>query len=118
MSLIECKECGKEVSSKATTCPNCGNPINNKGANKDAVQQKTNGFAITGFVIGLVSMLIDPVGIFGTLAVVFSSIGLGKIKNNGQKGKGLAVTGLILGIVALVWLVIKIIYWDEISDML
>jgi len=117
MALIECKECGKKVSDKASTCPNCGYQITVGGANEMAAQ-KTNGFAITGFVIGLVSMLIDPVGIFGTMAVVFSSIGLGKIKNNGQKGKGLAVTGLILGIVALVWLVIKIIYWEEISEML
>lgn len=27
MSLIECKECGKEVSSKAGKCPNCGAPV-------------------------------------------------------------------------------------------
>ena len=24
MSLVKCKECGKEVSNKAKTCPNCG----------------------------------------------------------------------------------------------
>lgn len=24
MALIKCKECGKEISSKAKTCPNCG----------------------------------------------------------------------------------------------
>ena len=116
MALIKCDECGSEISSKATTCPHCGNPTN-KVDKEPIAETKTNGFAITGFVIGLVSMLIDPVGIFGTLAVVFSSIGLGKIKNNGQKGKGLAITGLILGIIALVWLVIKIIYWDEITGM-
>lgn len=27
MALIKCSECGKEVSSKAQSCPNCGNPI-------------------------------------------------------------------------------------------
>lgn len=27
MSLIKCVECGKEYSSKASTCPNCGCPI-------------------------------------------------------------------------------------------
>ena len=27
MALIECKECGKKVSDKAQSCPNCGNPI-------------------------------------------------------------------------------------------
>lgn len=28
MALIKCNECGKEVSSNASNCPNCGNPIN------------------------------------------------------------------------------------------
>lgn len=27
MSLIKCPECGKEVSTQATTCPNCGCPV-------------------------------------------------------------------------------------------
>ncbi|MGN1370675.1 MAG: zinc ribbon domain-containing protein [Candidatus Coprovivens sp.] len=32
MALIKCRECGKEISDKATTCPNCGikiHPIKN-----------------------------------------------------------------------------------------
>lgn len=28
MALIKCRECGKEVSDQAKTCPNCGCPIN------------------------------------------------------------------------------------------
>ena len=28
MALMKCLECGKDVSDKATSCPNCGNPIN------------------------------------------------------------------------------------------
>ena len=28
MALINCPECGKEISDKALTCPNCGIPIN------------------------------------------------------------------------------------------
>ena len=27
MALIKCPECGKDVSSNARTCPNCGEPI-------------------------------------------------------------------------------------------
>lgn len=27
MALITCPECGKEISDKATTCPNCGMPL-------------------------------------------------------------------------------------------
>ena len=30
MALISCPECGKEISDKATACPNCGNPMNNR----------------------------------------------------------------------------------------
>lgn len=30
MALIKCDECGKEVSDKAATCPNCGAPIASK----------------------------------------------------------------------------------------
>lgn len=28
MALIKCTECGKEISDKATVCPNCGCPVN------------------------------------------------------------------------------------------
>jgi len=31
MSLIICKECGEQVSSKATDCPQCGYPLKKKG---------------------------------------------------------------------------------------
>ena len=27
MALIKCPECGKEISDKATSCPNCGCPV-------------------------------------------------------------------------------------------
>lgn len=30
MALINCKECGKEISDKANTCPNCGAPVGNQ----------------------------------------------------------------------------------------
>ena len=29
MAMITCPECGREVSDKAASCPNCGAPINN-----------------------------------------------------------------------------------------
>lgn len=27
MAMIQCPECGKEISDQAQTCPHCGNPI-------------------------------------------------------------------------------------------
>lgn len=41
MALIKCHECGKEVSSLATACPNCGCPIKNEN-NKLKEQAKDN----------------------------------------------------------------------------
>ena len=32
MSLINCNECGKEISDNARSCPNCGNPIEDNWA--------------------------------------------------------------------------------------
>lgn len=59
------------------------------------VPQKTNGFAIAGFVTALVCC--SPLGI------IFSSIGLSQIsKNPSQKDKGLAVAGLIIGIFSFI----------------
>ena len=34
MALIKCKECGKEISSQAESCPNCGNILKRETKNK------------------------------------------------------------------------------------
>ncbi len=35
MALIKCEECGKEISDKAVSCPNCGCPISGKVNNNN-----------------------------------------------------------------------------------
>ncbi len=30
MALINCRECGKSISDKAETCPECGSPVKEK----------------------------------------------------------------------------------------
>lgn len=72
MALIKCDECGKEISNKAPSCPNCGNPVLPVAANnertivvKDVVTtqgtaksykaQMLIGFALMGF--GVIMML-------------------------------------------------------------
>lgn len=39
MALVKCVECGKEVSDKAKSCPNCGCPINEKKEKTIKVEQ-------------------------------------------------------------------------------
>lgn len=40
MAMIRCTECGREVSDKATTCPNCGAPVDAETADRAPDQVK------------------------------------------------------------------------------
>ena len=40
MALINCHECGKEISDRAVACPHCGCPI--EADNKNIEYKKTN----------------------------------------------------------------------------
>lgn len=42
MALINCPECGKEISDKAASCPHCGNPINQPTNRPIATSTPTN----------------------------------------------------------------------------
>lgn len=51
MALINCKECGKEISNKATTCPNCGNPINDDTYTKEIKASKKVAIFIIAILV-------------------------------------------------------------------
>lgn len=57
-----------------------------------------NAFALTGLVLGIASVFLWFIGIIPILAIVFSGIGLAKVKDRAGKGKVQAWIGLILGI--------------------
>jgi hypothetical protein len=59
---------------------------------------KNNPMALTGFIFGLVSMVLYYIGILPTLGIIFSSIGLGTFKPDIHKNRWMAAVGLILGI--------------------
>lgn len=50
MALIKCKNCGKEISSKANSCPNCGKVYNYKNSNNSVLYLII--CSIIGFIIG------------------------------------------------------------------
>lgn len=79
---------------------------NTKKADKANTTQEgstTDGFAIAGFVLGLLSLFFAGI-LFGILAIVFSAVSMGRIDRSGGtlNGKGFAIAGLILGIVGVV----------------
>ena len=68
MALIQCPECGVDVSSEAAACPNCGHPLKARpsgGINpKDPVH-----------VIGIILVVVIAIGIVG-LAIQQCNAGL------------------------------------------
>lgn len=71
MALIKCPECGKEISDKASSCPNCGYPI--------------ESLSLDGTVKIKVSVLKSPTGFNGNQKVsIFSK---GKLIWTGSSGE-------------------------------
>ena len=71
MALIECPECGKQISDKAQACPNCGCPINvtivqpqlnESNKNEDKVGEKKSLFDYA-IVLIILCVILPPIGI-------------------------------------------------------
>lgn len=78
------------------------------------VASGTNGFAIAGLVLGIVTMVFCWVPILvwvlGTAGIALSIVGL--VKSNAKGGKGKALTGLILSAVAaVIGIFVTVIIW-------
>lgn len=119
-----CKNCGSTLpdnTSEGEFCTYCGSKVTSDGiaqnhtyqpantANSNVQPAATNTFAIAGFVLGLVSWFLNLWGIVGTLAIVFSALGLSKLKHYNNKGKVFAIIGLISGICNVLYFVICLI---------
>lgn len=65
MALIKCKECGKEISENAVSCPNCGYKMNKESENKSSKIK-------TGSIVSLIacSMLLLFVLILYSYAII------------------------------------------------
>ena len=116
MALINCIECGKEISDKAKACPHCGMPLKKKG----------RGFAIASLVLGIIGCVYTLpmitaltemkdathyiifmscyLMIFGILALVFGLVS--HLKGCILKKK---TAGIILGAISVVVLLLCVI---------
>ena len=75
--------------------------------------QGTNGMAITGMVMGILSILViyPCLGLpFNILGTIFSYVALGQIKTNPQQdGHGMAVAGMVCSLISIGLAVILLI---------
>ena len=80
MSLIECQECGKEISDKAVSCPHCSHQSDNKTDN--IVKQSKLAASIKKTRTILLIVLFVLIGILIFLNTKIETIVF--VSNNGQ----------------------------------
>lgn len=105
-----CVYCGKEVEKNDNVCGNCGKAINNNVQTVITKKEtnKTEGFAVAGFILSIVSFLCC--GSTSTPGLIFSIIGLINCNKNGKDGKGLAIAGIIINsIMFIIFIVLYVI---------
>lgn len=94
-----CTKCGKENKNKTDYCEYCGELLKPETVVvKKVVASKTNAFALAGFITGIASLILNFFCIGSIVAIILSSIGLHKIKNDEGSGRNYALAGLIIGI--------------------
>lgn len=111
-----CPNCGKELESGAKFCVNCGSTVNADANSSTPVnnyvtvnqQNDSNGMAIAGFVISLVSFLLCC-GTLNWLSLIFSIVGLVQAKSKNGNGKGLAIAGIVISCIVMVLFVVLMI---------
>lgn len=95
-----CNKCGKEVNDDVVFCPNCGAKVVN-----DTVVKNNTGEsdAITGFVLGIASLIFWVTIIVPILGIYFSSKGKNSSKASYAKtGKILSILSLVIPLCALI----------------
>jgi len=71
-----------------------------------STRSKTNGYAIAGLILGLLSCTCPCAGcLVAVLGIIFSCIALSQISSSpAQEGKGMAIAGLVLSVCGLlIW---------------
>jgi hypothetical protein len=86
------------------------------------VPQKTNGLAVAGMVLGIISLVFFWAGFFGMIiavvAIILSSVGISQTNRNGQAGKGMAIAGLTTSLVAVGLFVIVVAFVASVANSL
>ena len=76
MTLINCSECGKELSPTESVCSNCGNPIKKKNSLDTEIENNIQSYLIYGETIKLIIIVISIILALICLIVFWDSPGV------------------------------------------
>lgn len=101
-----CKNCGKMIDEKTDYCPHCGVAQKDESSQSippRAIGEKSsdNTLAVLGFVISLISLILNFFGLVGIAAVIISVLGLIKVETYNGKGKSMAIIGIAIGVFSI-----------------
>ncbi|MCX7749906.1 MAG: DUF4190 domain-containing protein [Clostridia bacterium] len=144
--MKQCPKCNFSNQDFDAVCANCGSPLNyvndpgpygtpGAGMYNQGMPVKTNGFAITSMVLGIVAIPLICCCYIGVipaiLAVIFGFIARSKIRSsvNIEKGDGMALAGIIMGfsVIGIIFILIMLqlsgafsfnYYWEDFQRQL
>jgi hypothetical protein len=96
---------------------------------QQSAAKPSNGLGLTGFVLGLVGLVLSFIPLIGVVAwplvilgVIFSAIGISKAVKGRATNKGMAITGLVLSVIGIVICILQAAVWgaavNEANDAL
>lgn len=87
------------------------------------VTQPSNGLGTSGFIIGLIGLILSPIPFIGVIAwplvvlgIIFSAIGIAKVRAGRATNKGLSIAGLVVSVVGLVICIIWVVAIKDAVD--
>lgn len=118
----KCPNCKQEIDSSDVFCSNCGAKVDAGKEEKKTIEKSsttssssstkkvgTNGLALSGFIVSLVSSLLCC-GMFNVISLVLSIVGLVQAKDYNGNGKGFAIAGIAISAVPiLLWILIYLL---------
>jgi prepilin-type processing-associated H-X9-DG protein len=96
---MQCPKCGTENPDDAQVCHFCSSVLSKASATTQNRAPITSGLAIASFVLGILSILVFPIGL---IAITLGIVSIVIIKKSGGRlnGTGLAVSGITISVLA------------------
>jgi hypothetical protein len=89
------------------------------------ITKPSNGLGLTGFILGLIGLLLSFIPLIGVVAwplvilgIIFSAIGIAKASKGRATNKGLSIAGLVVSVIGLVICIVwAVAFKDAVDDV-